>query len=497
MKKLIGLAIVLIALVLGGYYVMGLATERAVKHNLSAVSKSNGMVVTLKEYKRRWFSSNALVNWQLHIPERVVKTAEGQSEIIPAQLFEVNTPLLIKHGPIIFANNTVKFGLGYASTDVPLPSKYKEQFHELFTDESTEPQLKLSMFVNYFNTSEIEVSVPQFTLNAKKGGKFDWKGMSSTLDVTSNARKISGGFTIDGMQFAKEEVQTKIGEVSSEYNLHRIDNGLYLGDASFSLPSLTIQQKDEKIFALTDVDVQTSCDVNNGLFRSQLKFSVNKLFASGKEFGPGNLELAIRNLDADVLARINQKVNAAQKKPDLEKQQALLGILPDIPKLFSKGAEFEISELNFVMPQGTVEGNLLVNLPKGETINPFELIQKVQGKAKVKVPAEVVKLLLNESNKQQLMSKAAEAKAGTATASPAAALEANAPVDANNTVGPEDSAADIEAKAVALSDAQLHSMLETGFLLQKGNYFVLEISLEQGRIMVNGKPFSKEMVKSQ
>ena len=65
------------------------------------------------------------------------------------------------------------------------------------------------------------------------------------------------------------------------------------------------------------------------------------------------------------------------------------------------------------------------------------------------------------------------------------------------TVTADSSTDDINAKAAAMTQAQLHTMLETGFLLQNGNYFVLEMTLEQGKLLVNGKPFSKEMVKTQ
>lgn len=489
MRKVAGLVVILAVLILGGYYGMGIATERAVRHNLEAINKSNGLFVKIVEYKRKWFSSTALLDWRLQVPERIVKSGDGQSVTVPAQDFEMQMPMVIHHGPIIFANNTVKFGFGYAHTEIPLPAKYNPQFDELFTGESVKPILNLSMFVNYVNNSLVEISIPSFKLIAKKDGqKFDWLGMTSSVDLSSDASKIKGEFTVDGMMFTKDDVKAQVGEINTDYNLQKSDTGLYLGDANMSLPSISVTNKDEKLFELTDFDIHSSCDVESGLFGSQFKLSIDKIFATGKSFGPGNLEIAVKNLDADVLARINQQVNQTQNGTEAERQQALLAIIPEVPKLFSRGAEFEISELSFVMPQGTIEGNLQVNLPAGDSSNPFELMQKIRGKSKLKVPAEVIKLILNESNKQKILSQQNPAAQPVDQSNVAAAI-----VSATSTT-PEP-AADVAQQSIAMSDAQVNSMLQSGLIVQDGSYYVVELSLDNGNLQVNGKPFSAEMIK--
>lgn len=495
MKKLLGLVVILAALVLGGYYGMGVVTERTVKHNLDAVNKSNGLYVKIASYDRGWFSSLASLDWRLHVPERIVKTADGQTETVPAQDFEMQMPLTIYHGPVIFANNTIKFGLGYAHTDIPMPAKYNEQFTSIFTSDSTQPKLDLSMFVNYLNNSEVEIAVPSFKLIAKKGGEFSWMGMTSSVDVSSDASKIKGSFNVEGMQFTKDDIKATVGEITTEYNLHKTNSGLYLGDANLSFPTMLVNTKDVKTFELTDLDVHSSCDVEGGLFHSHFKSSVDKIFANGKTYGPGNLEMAIKNLDADVLANINQQVNNAQQGTDEQRQQSMLAIIPEVPKLFSKGAEFEISDLSFVMPEGTVEGSLMVNLPKGDTTNPFELMQKVQGKGKLKVPADLIKLVLNESNKQKILSQTSvdpQAQQVNESTSAVTTTSAGASVTTTTT---STTTPDLSQQVAAMTDAQLAAMMQSGLIVQDGSYYVVEVALNQGNLLVNSKPFNPAMMK--
>lgn len=487
MKKLTGLVVILAVLILGGYYGMGVITEQTVKNNLEIVNQSNGLFAEVVEYNRGWFKSNATLNWRLHVPERMVKSASGQSQAEPAQDYQMQMPLTIYHGPFIFADDGLKFGMGYAKTDLTLPAKYAEQFNTFFTGESTKPKMDMSLLVNYFNSSKVNMAIPEFKLIAKQGNaQFDWKGMSSTMKVTSSMDEIDGSFTIDGMRFTKDDVIATTGEIASEYNLHKTDSGLFLGDASLNFPSLLVMNKDRKMFELSNFDANTDSDIDSGLFSSHFKSSLNKIVANGKTYGPGNLEMAIRNLDADVLARINEQATKAQHGTDIEKQQAMFAIVPELPKLFSRGPEFEISQMSFTMPEGTVEGSLMISLPKGDTTNPLEMMQKVQGQGKLKVPAAVLKMLLSESAKQKLASNPAIAQNSTTP-----------PVDGSTTTPGDSSTAnqDLTSQVAAQTDQQLNAMVQSGLLVQSGSDYLVELSLNQGQLVVNGKPFNQSMMK--
>ncbi len=497
MKKSIGLVVIIAALVLCSYYVMGIVTEKTVKKDLREVNQSNGLSTEIEAYDRGWFKSKALLKWSLQVPEHVITAAGGQSETVPAEVYRLEMPITIHHGPVIFTDKTVKFGFGYAHTDLSLPAKMVEQFNNTFTSGSTQPKLDLSLLISYLNNTSIDVAAPAFKLIAKQGnGQFDWLGMTSATTVSPNMKKIAGNFTIEGLRIVKDQLMTVMSAITSEYNLHKSDSGLYLGDASLSFPSLAVTNNDKKIFELGRFDAHSDTNIEEGLFSSHFKASLEKIALNDKVYGPGRLELAIRNLDADVLAKINQQANQIQQGSDSQRQQALLALLPELPKLFSKGAEFEISELNFVMPQGTIEGNLLVSLPKIENANPFELIQKVQGNGKVRVPTVVVKNFLTEVIKQKLMSPPQPQ-----TIQQGIIQQMQQAGQAGSNAGDTQPPAPITDPAVAaqqaatMADKQLSTMVQSGVLTTQGDYYVVEISLNQGQLKINGKPFNPAMLK--
>jgi len=498
MKKFAGLVVVLAALVLGGYYAMGVATEHTLRKNLASVNQSNGLVVDIAEYNRGWFKSNALLNWTLHVPARVNKTADGQSQALPAQDYKMQMPVTVYHGPVIFANDGVHFGLGYGKTNLTLPPEYSDKFKQKFTDDSTQPHVDLSLFVNYLNNSQVEMAVPEFKLTAKEGGAhFEWLGMDSKMDVSSSGDKVEGDLDINGMQITKDDTTAVIGQVDTEYKLHKTDGNYYIGDAGITLPSVVVKNKDKQLFELNDFTANSSSNIEDGLFSSHFQSSVDKIIAHDKTYGPGNLEMSVRNLDASVWAQVNHLVSQMQQGTDAEKQQALLALLPELPKLFSKGAEFEISELSFGMPEGTFEGNLMLSLPAGQFSNPFELVQKIKGSGKLKIPAEVLRQALDASNRTKLATQQQAATTETPAAVPVDSTTAAAPVPAATTpaAAPAVTTPEMAQQITSQTTQQLTNLVQSGLLVQQGSDYTIDLSLDNGQLVINGKPFNPTMLK--
>ena len=506
MKKFIGLVVIIAALVLGGgYYGMGLITERTIKKNIDMINQSNGLFVGIERYNRGWYMSTAVLNWRLHIPERLSTNPNGQSTTVPSQDYNIAMPLTIYHGPIIFSDSGVKFGLGYARSDVVLPQMYADKFSNLFTTESIPPKLNLSLFVNYANKSRLHLSLPTFKLIAKQSGdQFVWDGMDSHVSASSNLRNIDGGFTIGGASLTKNKMAATLGNITSSYDLHQTDEGIYLGKASMSLPSFAVTESGQKILEIEQFGVSSSSDIDSGLFSSHFSTSMNKMTVHGKVYGPALVEMSIKNLDAQVLSDINAQVNKIQQGPDAQRQQALIALLPTLPKLFSKGAQFEVSKFSFVMPEGGIEGDLLVSLPKGDAGNPFQLVQKILGHGTLKMPVVVLKELMAQSARQKLLSQPTLQQAmiqqmKTSDPTQVAPVPAAGETPSSEAQPSQDqskpmTAVEIQQQAMAQAEQRLSAMVQTGLLALQGTEYVIEVNLAQGQLSVNGKPFTSAMM---
>lgn len=480
MKKLAGLIIILAALVLGGYYVTGYLTEKNIRKNVEAIDKTNASKVVIREYKRGWFTSDAVFDTQMHFPEQTISSADGQVKKIPAQDYNLELPIRIYHGPIIFSHRKVHFGLGYAESVIPFPKQYEADFNTLFTEQSQKPYLDLSLFVNFLNQSTFNARVPAFNLFGKADNlRINWLGLDVKNTMTPEMDKLNGGMYLKGVQLSKLDMSAILDKVELDYDLHLLPSGLYIGQGNFFLPSLKVEAQGKKLVELSKLDFKSGSDIHENLLNTHVDLTLETLFAKDKTYGPGELKLAVRNLDAEVLARINQQTAGMQNATDLQRQQALITVLPEIPKVFAKGAELEISKFNLKLPQGDMEGNLLIQLPVDDSANPLMMMQKIHGKGHLKVPAAAVRELFQQSVAQQMAKQPEYQQTLTQELSPPGATPAPS----------------AEQLAAMQADKQLTLLQQNGLIVAQGSDFVVDMTLEQGKLMVNGKPFDASMLK--
>ena len=482
MKKLAGLAVILAVLILGSYYGMGIITERTLKKSIAMIDQSNGVLVEVDQYHRGLYRSTALLNWRIQVPARTTKNQEGVLVTVPAQEYKMQIPLDISHGPVMFVDSKLKFGLGYARSHIALDQSYADQFAKAYTAESTAPTVNLVLFVNYLNDSTLDVNMPMFKLIAKEGmSQFEWQGMNAETHISSGNKKVKGRVTIDGTIFQKDKASVTLGKVVSDFDLHRTPLRLYLGDANVSISSLVVMHDSRKELDVQAFDAHSTSDIKDGLLSTHVKITLSKLLTADKVYGPAVLDMSLSNLDAETFVKINKQANDLQQGSEADQQKALLMLMPELPKLLSKGARFEISDLSVGMPEGQLKGNVLVTLPVEGTDNPFQLMQKITGQGKVMLSEAVLKHLMSDSAKALLQRQ----EALQAPAEPAVAeVAVPAPVQQ----------IDDPAAITKLANEKLANMVQSGLLSLQGSDYVIEFKLAEGKLEINGKPFSSAML---
>jgi uncharacterized protein YdgA (DUF945 family) len=500
MKKIIGLVVIAAALVLGSIYGMGLVTERTLKRSIDIVNQSTGISVDVVEYHRRLLESSAVMDVKIHLPERFETNADGKMETIPAQNYTLNVPVKINHGPIIYSGSNILFGFGYAQSTLTLPKELVEKFSSHFTEQSTQPQLQLSVFVNYANQSQFQVEVPAFKLVFKEGeGDAKWMGMKGDINISADLKKFNGAFTLTGLEVVKEKMKMVVGTATNDYALQKTDDGLYLGQAGVVFSGVKITQDEKPLFDLTEFKARNESKITNDLFESSFKTSFEKVLSETKQYGPGLLEMSIKNLDAKVLALLNSQANKLKTSTGTERQQLMFAMLPELPKLFAKGASFEVSTLKLKVPEGDIEGHVAISLPKSDTVNAFQIMQKVQGDGKLQIPSALVRQLLIDSLVHKALAESSlQSKVMTQMAPDSVIPDVK---DASSTVSTDQSNASssstdsVTQQATSEADKKLAALVEAKLLIVQGQDYVIEVNLSEGKLTVNGQPFDPSTFK--
>lgn len=483
MKRIVGVLVFLVVIVLSGYFITGLVTEHTLKKNVRALNEAHLLTVELTGYHRGLFKSNAELNWCVQSSATMIHEDEKRRIVTPPKNYVFNVPFTIYHGPFMFDHGHMRMGLGMAHGELSLPEAYVKEFQETFTSHSIQPKLMLHAFITYLNKTQLDVELPAFNLVTKDGHRhIEWLGMNSSFVFSPQHARIQGDITVNGVHSLGKKHQLILKKTTSSYDIYKADNGLYLGDAKFYVPMFQLTSKDHHSeFKLKQVDASTTSDVNDGRFASQYHLAFQAAMMNEKTYGPAVLDILTQNLDAEVLANLNRRANQLQHVGvnRTQAQQVLLSFLPDVPELLSKGAIFEISQFKMVLPEGLMNASLHIAFPETKKDSPPQLLPSIEGTGYLRVPAKFLKSLLVRSYKQKL-EKASVPAESQVTEEPAETQEAMV--------------INLDQQATNQAEQRLADLIQTGALQAKESDYVLELKLSSGRLLVNGHPFDTRML---
>ncbi|MCW8398049.1 YdgA family protein [Legionella sp. PATHC038] len=470
MKKWTGFFVLLVVLTLVAYYAIGLTIKSTLNKNINSIPKSSAFNVRLHEYHSGWFSSHAIISIKMHIPAQTTTDKNGVAKTEPPVDFDTDIPILIKHGPFIVTNYGIRFGMGIITT---------------------QPETHYEAFINYLNRTIFRYTLPSLAIEGKIGqneGDFQlsWDGLTSLLSVSSNLDRIEGNLELLGLSGSANNpantgsnVIFKVGGITYDFNLKRYQDWLWLGHSRFDIPTITINLAGTPLFELTRFNFLARSDVSHEALTIDFKLSLQKLFANNQTYGPGIMHLSIRNLDPIAAAKINQQ-EFSMMQNNSDPNMISLAFLNELPQLLAKGAVIELSQMTLNLPDGKIAGNFKITLPKNESNNLSQIMQKLQGEGSFKAPMATVKTLLIASLKNESSPNDTQANPVTSPAS---------------TTSPTQILTNPDNDADKKADKILQDLVSKGFLKIEGTDYTFTFKLENQKIIVNGKVFNPDQLR--
>lgn len=474
MKKWTGFFIVLVALILVAYYAIGFSIKSTLNKNINSIPKSSAFNVHLHQYHCGWFSSKAILSIKMHIPAQTITDKNGQPQTEPPADFDIDIPLLIKHGPFIFTNYGIRFGVGLITT---------------------QPETHYEAFINYLNRTLFRYTLPSLAIEGKIGeneGDFQlaWQGLTSLLSVSSNLDLVDGNFQLAGLNGAannpskpQNNVTFKIGAIDYDFKLKRYQDWLWTGHSHFNSNAIAISIAGNKLFELSGLNFLARSDINHGVMDIHFKLSLQKLFTNNQNYGPGTLHLSIRNLDPNIAAKINQQ-EFSMIQNNSDPNMITLSFMSELPQLLAKGAMIELSEMNLDVPDGKITGNFKIAVPENESNDLSQIIQKIYGEGTFRAPMATVKaiakaLLENESPNNE---QSNDNEQTNPVSSPASITQS------------EQTSMDSDNNTAKNADTLVQDLVSKGLLKTEGNDYVVSFKIENQKIIINGQVFNSEML---
>ena len=453
MKKLLALFVLIVAVSVAAPGL--LATQTQERYNAAVAQlQAAGYRVVEQTYARGWFTSDARLQLEIPLPEGQTGDAEPPRVLVKTHAV---------HGPFL-GDLERPFGLARLDSEIWLGSE------PLVVGKGNAP---LRSLVGFLGAVRTVVDVPARSLTFE-GGTLETAAVTGALDFEAGGRVAVGELSMPSLRFhASDGGAGELRDVRFDIDTRRGPGGLPVGEWRFGLQSMSITpgaKAQAKPFALDNLTVTGTSEEHDGALDVAAVYRLGSMTAEGETYGPFDLRLAARRLAADALLRIQaagEEAIAAGASADERAAAIGVALLANADTLFAKDPSVAIEQLSFDTPQGQIAASFelrAVGLRTAELRNLQAALQRLQGKAALRVPEVVLSALLRQQGRQQLAAKAEEDADGGAP-----------------------SAEEIEKAADEYAAQQIETLVAQQILVRDAGAVALAAELRNGLLTLNGK----------
>jgi uncharacterized protein YdgA (DUF945 family) len=321
---------------------------------------------------------------------------------------------------------------------------------------------------------------------AKIGGSamnVEWKGLQSHFHVDSAATTTSFAGSIPGLSVGPTggPAVVSIDGFTLEGSGRKGDaSGLWMGSSSLELTGLTASDVSTgKTTTVTDVRLKYSTDEKDGLIQMAALLSAAQVTAGEDVVKDFQLGFSMNDIDAAVMKKFQDFVKANRANLNASPEQTGPLMLAQMQSLggefLVRKPSFAIDPLRFVYQGEPFSAKARVQYVGTGDVAAFNPQSDLGGSLSFEAPMSALRKILHTQQLNALKQQRASALGGGlgTVADPTA-----------------EELAEMEVQANALSLQTLQGLVAAQMLVPAGgNRSKADVTLESGRILVNGRPY--------
>ncbi len=481
MRKFIAAVVVLFLLIVVAMpYYTGIRAEEQIRDLVGTYSKIPGIKLQITDYKRGWYRSHVKLELQYLQDVNVANSKVDLSQ------FKLTLDEWVRHGPFFFDNGMPKVALAQMYGAFELSPMQQKIYNQVFANVDPKPQLTNNVIFAFNGDVELRLNLPPFVLDQQPLGKLEWKGLNSRWMIKHDLSNIKGDMNIDGLKVSSPFMNLDLQNLGLSYKEQSSNDANWTGKGDLHLDKLQVTRGMVTLFSIDDFDATSQNDVKDDILGGQMTIQVKKLFADGQSYGPGKLNTTVSQLDAKALAELQQMAEQFSNLPS--QAQAIMNgkMMMQLVAVLSKGATLNLKQLHITLPQGDLSASGTLGLPaisSDKQANPMALIQQIQAKVLINLPAELAQLILQKNNlrqlyQQQRLKKMMVQQQGQQASDPQAV-----------TVPKLLSKDEVLKQANTLAQTQIQNWVKQGYLEPQDKNYKLTIVFKDGKFTINDKPY--------
>ncbi len=407
MKKIILILVVALFAIagwVGATYLIGGKVEQRYQEGIARLEQWGPFQLTSQSYQRGFLSSRGRTLLAFTVP---VPADEGGE--VETRLLRLTLEHRLHHGPLPVSAGGFNLAPQLARIETRLvdASFSGGDESELLAEWPGLGEISLLTGIDFDGGGRGRLSIPAFEKTVEKEQlTLRWGGMRSDTKFSKNLATLSGDLELSGLQVTAKDGRMQWDGGHADFDLHESFPMVYLGRyrADSGPLELAFEQpgKGHKKLRIEGFGVDSLASQEGDTVEYLQSLKVAKIVVDDAGYGPGEVEVAVRGLDGEVLSQYQQDVLKVYGQESLDPEviglQMIQVYLRLLTGLAEGSPEIEFSKLQFTTPEGDFSGSLRLKLHGEAGQVPADvpaLLQKLEGQAQLTADESLVRKVMS------------------------------------------------------------------------------------------------------
>ena len=240
-----------------------------------------------------------------------------------------------------------------------------------------------------------------------------WGGLRSDTRFSKDLASLAGDIKLAGLQMTAKEGRLRWDGAQLDFDLNEAFPLVYLGSYQASSGPLEMDfngpGKGRQELRVEGLEVDSLASQNGATVEYLQSLKVAKVEVNDAGYGPGELEVAVRGLDGEVLSQYQRDALGVYGQESFDPEVIGMQMMQVYLRLWSglvKGSpEIEFRKLQFATPSGGFSGDLRLKLHGDENLAPGDvpaLLEKLEGQAQLTADESLVRTVMTGMLAQEM-----------------------------------------------------------------------------------------------
>lgn len=323
----------------------------------------------------------------------------------------------------------------------------------------------------------VHAEIPPVRKSGPQEQVFDWQGLSGDLRFDREWKNIRFDARMPSLTVTAPGPQTglRLSMVSLHSDMQEGIAGYFFGDGALTIDRLELGGAGGRV-GLQGLKISSSARPAADNVNMVLRYEIADVHTAQEHFGPGQLVIELRQLDAATLMKFKNEMDVLYHGKRPPPQAALMAAgktLALLGALSKKAPELDITRLSFQTREGDIDGQGKFVLDgRGRDIagNPVQLLNALSGRFEISFPEPVLKRLLTPAILRDIE---ALRQSGALSAGDMARLDRQTTAEIVDRAFPQ----------------YLARNEFTRLLVEDHGVYKLATSVRRGQLLINGQPW--------